>query len=67
MSGLDQATADSRNSRPTRHLDRFLSEGQTTQVHSFAQVRLDISDYPTRHPYGLMTDAHRASARRVGR
>ena len=33
--------------------DRFLSEGQVTQVGAFAGVRLDISDFPTRHPYGL--------------
>ena len=33
--------------------DRFLSEGQVAQVGSFAGVRLDISDFPTRHPYGL--------------
>jgi 2-polyprenyl-6-methoxyphenol hydroxylase-like FAD-dependent oxidoreductase len=33
--------------------DRFLSEGQVAQVAGFAQVRLDISDLPTRHPYGL--------------
>jgi 2-polyprenyl-6-methoxyphenol hydroxylase-like FAD-dependent oxidoreductase len=33
--------------------DRFLSEGQTAQVAGFAGVQLDISDFPTRHPYGL--------------
>src|ERR1700746_3352449 len=33
--------------------DRFLAEGQTAQVASFAWNRLDISDFPTRHPYGL--------------
>jgi len=33
--------------------DRFLSEGQTAQVAGFSQIRLDISDFPTRHPYGL--------------
>ena len=33
--------------------DRFLAEGQVAQVHGFAQARLDISDFPTRHPYGL--------------
>jgi 2-polyprenyl-6-methoxyphenol hydroxylase-like FAD-dependent oxidoreductase len=33
--------------------DRFVSEGQVAQVAGFAQVRLDISDLPTRHPYGL--------------
>src|SRR5512132_770014 len=33
--------------------DRFLAEGQTAQVTSFAWNRLDISDFPTRHPSGL--------------
>jgi 2-polyprenyl-6-methoxyphenol hydroxylase-like FAD-dependent oxidoreductase len=33
--------------------DRFLSEGQTAQVGMFAGTRLDISDFPTRHNYGL--------------
>lgn len=33
--------------------DRFLSEGQVAQVAGFAGVRLDISDLPTRHNYGL--------------
>jgi len=33
--------------------DRFLSEGQVAQVAGFADVRLDISDFPTRHNYGL--------------
>ncbi len=33
--------------------ERFLSEGQVAQVAAFASVRLDISDFPTRHPYGL--------------
>jgi 2-polyprenyl-6-methoxyphenol hydroxylase-like FAD-dependent oxidoreductase len=33
--------------------DRFLAEGQVAQVAAFAGVTLDISDLPTRHPYGL--------------
>jgi 2-polyprenyl-6-methoxyphenol hydroxylase-like FAD-dependent oxidoreductase len=33
--------------------DRFLAEGQPAQVAAFGGVRLDISDFPTRHPYGL--------------
>jgi 2-polyprenyl-6-methoxyphenol hydroxylase-like FAD-dependent oxidoreductase len=33
--------------------DRFLSQGQVAQVAGFAQIPLDISDFPTRHPYGL--------------
>src|SRR5687767_2672033 len=34
-------------------VDRFLSQGQVAQVAGFASARLDISDFPTRHPYGL--------------
>ncbi|MBV8218463.1 MAG: FAD-dependent monooxygenase [Solirubrobacterales bacterium] len=33
--------------------DRFLSQGQTMQIGAFATVALDISDFPTRHNYGL--------------
>jgi 3-(3-hydroxy-phenyl)propionate hydroxylase len=33
--------------------DRFLSAGQTAQITGFALTRLDISDFPTRHNYGL--------------
>src|SRR5688572_5902748 len=33
--------------------ERFLSDGQVAQVAGFAGVTLDISDFPTRHPYGL--------------
>ncbi len=33
--------------------DRFLSEGQVVQVGQFSGARLDISDFPTRHPYSL--------------
>jgi 3-(3-hydroxy-phenyl)propionate hydroxylase len=33
--------------------DRFLSQGQVVQVTSFAWTPLDISDFPTRHPYAL--------------
>ncbi|MBA3676939.1 MAG: FAD-dependent monooxygenase [Sphingosinicella sp.] len=33
--------------------DRFLAEGQKAQVAGFGTTRLDISDFPTRHPYGL--------------
>jgi 2-polyprenyl-6-methoxyphenol hydroxylase-like FAD-dependent oxidoreductase len=32
---------------------RFLSQGQTMQIQGFAGIPLDISDFPTRHPYGL--------------
>ncbi len=33
--------------------ERFLSAGQKAQVAAFAMIPLDISDFPTRHPYGL--------------
>jgi 3-(3-hydroxy-phenyl)propionate hydroxylase len=33
--------------------DRFLAQGQVAQVAGFAFIRLDISDFPTRHNYGL--------------
>ncbi len=34
-------------------VDRFLAEGRTMQVQAFAGVPMDISDFPTRHNYGL--------------
>jgi 3-(3-hydroxy-phenyl)propionate hydroxylase len=34
-------------------VDRFLAKGQTAQVATFAGTRLDMSDFPSRHPYGL--------------
>src|ERR1700686_1709308 len=33
--------------------DRFLSEGQVAQVAGFSLIPLNISDFPTRHNYGL--------------
>ncbi|HEX4404454.1 MAG TPA: FAD-dependent monooxygenase [Polyangia bacterium] len=33
--------------------DRFLAQGKAMQVAGFAMVPLDISDFPTRHNYGL--------------
>ncbi len=33
--------------------DRFLSEGKVAGVGQFSGVALDISDFPTRHPYTL--------------
>jgi 2-polyprenyl-6-methoxyphenol hydroxylase-like FAD-dependent oxidoreductase len=33
--------------------DRFLVEGQAMQVQGYAYIPLDISDFPTRHNYGL--------------
>ena len=34
-------------------IDRFLAEGQIAQVTGFAGGSLDLSDFPTRHNYGL--------------
>src|SRR5215211_2832835 len=48
LAGVDVAVVDQRGIA-----DRFLSEGQVAQVAGFASVRLDISDFPTRHGYGL--------------
>ena len=33
--------------------DRFLSQGKVAQVVRFHMIPLDISDFPTRHNYGL--------------
>jgi 2-polyprenyl-6-methoxyphenol hydroxylase-like FAD-dependent oxidoreductase len=33
--------------------DRFLSQGKVGQVAGFSLINLDISDFPTRHNYGL--------------
>ena len=33
--------------------DRFLAEGQVAQAAMFASAVLDMSDFPTRHPYSL--------------
>jgi 3-(3-hydroxy-phenyl)propionate hydroxylase len=39
--------------------DRFLAQGQVMQIVGFNMVRLDISDFPTRHNYGLaLTQNH---------
>jgi len=39
--------------------DRFLAQGKAMQVAGFNRVPLDISDFPTRHPYGLaLTQNH---------
>src|SRR5207249_2589853 len=49
--------------------DRFLSEGQVAQVAGFAGTPFDISDFPTRHPYGLglwQNHIERILAGRVG-
>jgi 3-(3-hydroxy-phenyl)propionate hydroxylase len=33
--------------------DRFLSQGKVAQIAGFAWIPLDMSDFPTRHNYGL--------------
>jgi len=33
--------------------DRFLAEGQVAQASTIGTTRLDMSDFPTRHPYSL--------------
>jgi 2-polyprenyl-6-methoxyphenol hydroxylase-like FAD-dependent oxidoreductase len=39
--------------------ERFLSQGKAMQVAGFAMIPLDISDFPTRHNYGLgLTQNH---------
>jgi 3-(3-hydroxy-phenyl)propionate hydroxylase len=56
---LDSSRAGGLHSRTIEVLDqrgiadRFLAEGQAMQVQSFAMIPLDISDFPTRHNYGL--------------
>jgi 2-polyprenyl-6-methoxyphenol hydroxylase-like FAD-dependent oxidoreductase len=34
-------------------VERFLSEGQRAQATGFASVKLDLTGFPTRHPYSL--------------
>ena len=49
--------------------DRFLSQGKVAQVAGFAWIPLDISDFPTRHNYGLalwQNDIERILAAWVG-
>jgi 3-(3-hydroxy-phenyl)propionate hydroxylase len=56
---LDGSRAGGLHSRAIELLDqrgaaeRFLSEGYTVQIASFGETKLDISDFSTRHPYGL--------------
>jgi 2-polyprenyl-6-methoxyphenol hydroxylase-like FAD-dependent oxidoreductase len=56
---LDGSRAGGLHSRTIEMLDqrgiadRFLSEGQTAQVAAFSGIPLDVSDFPTRHNYGL--------------
>ncbi len=56
---LDSSRSRGLHSRTIELLDqrgiaeRFLDEGQAVQVQAFAGIPLDISDFPTRHNYGL--------------
>jgi 2-polyprenyl-6-methoxyphenol hydroxylase-like FAD-dependent oxidoreductase len=56
---LDGSRAGGLHSRTIEVLDqrgvaeRFLSAGQVTQTNGYAYIPLDISDFPTRHNYGL--------------
>jgi 2-polyprenyl-6-methoxyphenol hydroxylase-like FAD-dependent oxidoreductase len=56
---VDGSRAGGLHSRTIEVLDqrgiaeRFLSAGQVMQVQRFGGVPLDISDFPTRHNYGL--------------
>ena len=49
--GLHSRTIEVLNQRGIA--DRFLSEGKAAQVAAIAGTTLDISDFPTRHNYGL--------------
>jgi 3-(3-hydroxy-phenyl)propionate hydroxylase len=56
---LDSSRARGLHSRTIEVLDqrgiadRFLAEGQAMQIQGFARIPFDISDFPTRHNYGL--------------
>src|SRR3984957_17958563 len=56
---LESSRAGGLHSRTIEVLDqrgiaeRFLSEGKALQVAGFSLIPLDISDFPTRHNYGL--------------
>src|SRR4051794_41897355 len=56
---LADARAGGMHSRTIEVLDqrgvaeRFLAEGQVAQVATFGTTVLDMSDFPTRHPYSL--------------
>jgi 3-(3-hydroxy-phenyl)propionate hydroxylase len=62
---LESARAGGLHSRTIEVLDqrgiadRFLSQGQVIQVAGFAMNPLDISDFPTRHNYGLALSQNR--------
>jgi 3-(3-hydroxy-phenyl)propionate hydroxylase len=43
--------------------DRFLTQGQKAQIAGFSWIRLDMSDFPTRHNYGLGWRSRKSSTR----
>jgi 2-polyprenyl-6-methoxyphenol hydroxylase-like FAD-dependent oxidoreductase len=55
----DRATAGGLHARTIEVLDqrgiadRFLEQGKAMQIQGFGRIRLDISDFPARHNYGL--------------
>jgi 3-(3-hydroxy-phenyl)propionate hydroxylase len=55
----DRARAGGLHARTIEVLDqrgvagRFLAAGKTMQIQGFGRIRLDISDFPSRHNYGL--------------
>jgi len=65
---LDGSRAGGLHSRTIEVLDqrgiagRFLAEGQAMQVAGFAGIPLDISDFPTRHNYGLALELNQLTA-----
>lgn len=56
---LDGSRAGGLQSRAIELLDQrgaaglFLAAGYTAQIVSFGETKVDIADFPTRHPYGL--------------
>src|SRR5690348_3582909 len=62
---LDGSRAGGLHARTIEVLDqrgiaeRFLEAGQVAQVTGFALHVLDLSDFPTRHPYGLILPQQR--------
>src|SRR6201996_846011 len=49
--GIQARTGEGRDQRGI--LDRFLAEGKPFQNATFAGIKLNLSDQPSRHPYGL--------------
>src|SRR5438046_7316885 len=55
----DRARAGGLHARTIEVLDqrgvagRFLEQGKVMQIQGFGRIRLDISDFPSRHDYGL--------------